>query len=620
MCGIAGMMCSGSNERNNEILRRMTNIMIHRGPDDTGFWRGPHMALGFCRLSIVDLTAGHQPIANEDGTIWLVFNGEIYNFQSLRTLLHSKGHHFTTSSDSEVIVHLYEEYGIDCVHHLKGMFAFVIWDSKQRMMLGARDHFGIKPFYYMHSRQEKCLAFASEIKALLAAGDQQPSMNIESLYHYLSFQYVPEPQTMFNGINKLPPAHRLIAKPNGSIVIEQYWKPVFSPEQRPLNDRLDQLRTALNNSVGRHLSGDVEAGCFLSSGIDSTAIASLMKQRGSVKTFSVGFEGTHNETEIAERTAMALGTEHHSMVIQESDYFSVIPQAVWHQDEPIADPSSIALFHLAKLAASSVKVVLSGEGADELFGGYRIYREPSALSPLANLPQMLRRLLRYAAEAMPEGMKGRSYMIRGTTPLEQRFLGNANIFANEMKLKLLRNEYWPTNRFSDSQFITEPFYAETRSLDPVTRMQHIDLNLWLPGNILMKADKMSMAHSLELRVPFLDLELFDLAAAIPTSLKLAKGTTKYVLRKALEDVVPSFIADRPKLGFPVPMRQWMAGPRGKEMLEQIVGSGIGEYIHLDYAASMLKRHQEGAGDYSRRLYTLYILAMWHDIFLKSSRR
>lgn len=620
MCGIAGMMCSEADGLNDEILQCMTNVMLHRGPDDTGFWRGPHMALGFCRLSIVDLTTGHQPIANEDGTIWLVFNGEIYNYLPLRASLQSKGHHFATSSDSEVIVHLYEEYGIDCVNQLRGMFAFVIWDSKQRMMLGARDHFGIKPFYYMHTRQGKCLAFASEIKSLLAADEIQPSMNMESLYHYLSFQYVPEPHTMFNGINKLPPAHRLIAKPNGSFKIERYWKPVFSPEQRPLDDWLDRLRTALNDSVGHHISSDVEAGCFLSSGIDSTAIAALMKHRGRLKTFSVGFKGSNNETEIAERTAAAIGTEHHSLVIQENDYFSAIPQAVWHQDEPIADPSSIALFHLAKLARSSVKVVLSGEGADELFGGYRIYREPLALAPLANLPKMLGSLLRYGAAIMPEGMKGRSYIMRGTTPLEQRFLGNANIFAHEMKLKLLRNDYWPANHLHDSHSVTAPFYAETRLLDPVTRMQHIDLNLWLPGNILMKADKMSMAHSLELRVPFLDLELFDLAAAVPTSLKLAKGTTKYVLRKALEDVVPSFIADRPKLGFPVPMRQWIAGPRGKEMLDQILGSGIGEYLHLDYAASMLKRHQEGAGDYSRKLYTLYILAIWYDIFLKSSRR
>lgn len=618
MCGIAGIMCRDGDGLDHDVLQSMTERMLHRGPDDSGFWHGSHMQLAFCRLAIVDLSAGRQPIANEDGTIWLVFNGEIYNYEQLRIELQKQGHQFTTNSDSEVIVHLYEQYGMQCVHQLRGMFAFAIWDSKQRLLFCARDPFGIKPLYY--SPQGDCLLFASEIKSLLVALEQRPAMNVESLYNFLSFQYVPEPLTMFNGIYKLPPAHMLIARPNGDVRVERYWRAQFKPEPslRSAKDLEAQLRSALEQSVARHLSGDVEAGCFLSSGIDSTAIAALMRTHGAVKTFSVGFAGANNETVIAGRTAQALGTEHHSLIISEEDYFSAIPQAVWHLDEPIPDPSAIALYHLAKLASEQVKVVLSGEGADELFGGYRIYREPSAVAPVSCLPSPLRGALKFAAQRLPVGMKGRSYLLRGTTPLEQRFYGNAYIFSNEAKLELLQSDYLSANfapGSSTPESITAALYNETRHLDPVARMQHIDLNLWLPGNILMKADKMSMAHSLELRVPFLDLELFQLAASLPSQLKIAHGTTKYILRKALEQVVPSFIANRPKLGFPVPLRKWLAASRGDQLLSQIESSQICDYLNIDYVRSLLKRHQEGSGDYARQLFTVYILAVWHNTFI-----
>lgn len=618
MCGIAGIMCRNGDGLDNAVLQSMSERMNHRGPDDSGFWHGTHMQLAFCRLAIVDISAGRQPITNEDSTIWLVFNGEIYNYEQLRVELQKQGHHFTTNSDSEVIVHLYEQYGMQCVHQLRGMFAFAIWDSKQQLLFCARDPFGIKPFYY--SPQGDCLLFASEIKSLLVALDQRPAMNVESLYNFLSFQYVPEPLTMFNGIYKLPPAHMLIARPNGDVRVERYWLAQFKPElrSRSTTDLAEQLRYTLEQSVARHLSGDVEAGCFLSSGIDSTAIAALMRKHGAVKTFSVGFTGANNETLIAGRTAQALGTEHHSLIINEEDYFSVIPRAVWHLDEPIADPSAIALYHLAKLASEHVKVVLSGEGADELFGGYRIYREPSAVAPISSLPRPLRNVLKYAAQRLPAGMKGRSYLLRGTTPLEQRFYGNAYIFSNEVKLELLQSDYLATNfahGSSTPESITGTLYNETRHLDPVARMQHIDLNLWLPGNILMKADKMSMAHSLELRVPFLDLELFQIAASLPSQLKIAHGTTKYILRKALEQVVPPFIANRPKLGFPVPLRTWLATSRGDQLLAHIENSRICDYLHIDYVRSLLKQHKEGNGDYSRQLFTIYSLAMWHDTFI-----
>lgn len=617
MCGIAGIMTSDAAAPRDEVLLRMIEIMRHRGPDDMDMWSAPHIGLGFCRLSIVDVEAGRQPISNEDGSVWLVFNGEIYNYRTLRAQLQARGHQFSTSSDSEVIVHLYEEYGADCVKRLQGMFAFVIWDSGQQQLLGARDPFGIKPFYY--TARDHSLLFASEIKSLLSAASKPGAMDLESLRHYLTFQYVPDPMTMFEGISKLPPAHLLIARPGGSVRLERYWEGAFNSQKRPLSEWSEQIRAALDSSVGRHLSGDVEAGCFLSSGIDSTAIAALMRQRGMVKTFSVGFDGESNETIWAARTAEALGTEHYSKVISEAEYFDSIPQAVWQQDEPVADPSAIAVYHLAELASNHVKVVLSGEGADELFGGYRIYREPASLAPIAWLPDNLRRVLHRLAGRLPEGMKGRSYLLRGTTPLEQRFRGNASIFTEQMKHELLQPSWWSEEPPNPDKIVAR-LYASTRHLDAVARMQHIDLNLWLPGNILMKADKMSMAHSLELRVPFLDTEVFALAAELPRQLKTAKGTTKYALRRALEDVVPPFIVHRPKLGFPVPLRRWLAGPRGVELLEQIDGSGIGSYIRSDYVHEMLRRHRQGQGDYSRRLYTLYILALWHDSYIRSFGR
>lgn len=618
MCGIAGIMSKNAEQLDNAMLRAMKDAMLHRGPDDSGFWQGAHMQLAFCRLAIVDISAGHQPITNEDGSIWLVFNGEIYNYQQLRVELQNQGHHFTTNSDSEMIVHLYEQYGMQCVHQLRGMFAFAIWDSRQQQLYCARDPFGIKPFYY--SPQADKLLFASEIKSLLAALEQPPSMNVESLYNFLSFQYVPDPLTMFDGIYKLPPAHLLIAKPNGDIKIERYWRAQFNPELRSVKEWETQLLSSLEQSVARHLSGEVEVGCFLSSGIDSTAIAALMKQHGAVKTFSVGFAGANDETLIASRTAQALGTDHYSRIINEEDYFSAISQAVWHMDEPIADPSTIALYHLTKLASEHVKVVMSGEGADELFGGYRIYREPAAVAPIASLPQILRNALNFTARQLPAGMKGRGYLLRGTTPLEQRFYGNAYIFSNEMKLKLLQPDYLSAalaQGISTPESIVALLYNETRHLDPVTRMQHIDLNLWLPGDILMKADKMSMAHSLELRVPFLDLELFRLAAALPSKLKIAQGTTKYMLRKALAQTVPSFIANRPKLGFPVPLRNWLATSRGTQLLKQIESSQISNYLQIDYVRAMLQHHQEGSADYSRQLFTIYILAEWYNTFINN---
>jgi asparagine synthase (glutamine-hydrolysing) len=614
MCGIAGMMYFEQREPDRAALERMAEAIRHRGPDDSGFWSEPQIGLSFRRLSIIDLAEGHQPLANEDESVWIVFNGEIYNYKELRARLEERGHRFRTRTDTEVIVHLYEEYGEDCVNRLRGMFAFVIWDRRRKQLFGARDHFGIKPFYY--HRNDDRFVFASEIKSILVCDGFKRAVRTESLLNYLTFQYVPEPWTMFEGIHKLPPAHYVKVTPDGNMSLHRYWDPMFEPVNRPMSEYIEEIRAKLHDSVKHHLVSDVERGCFLSSGIDSTAIAATMKRIEPIRTFSVGFDGPNNETVIARRTAQALGTEHYDKVITRDDFFATLPKAIWHQDEPVADPSAIALYHVAQLAREHVTVVLSGEGADELFGGYRIYREPQALAPLAWLPLPLKRLLHRLAKLLPAGLTGRNYILRGTTPLEERFVGNAKIFSEDLKAELVKVSRELLQSYENPVDVAGRYYARTKHLDPVSRMQYIDLNLWLPGDILMKADKMTMAHSLELRVPFLDKELFEVARKIPASHRIAAGTTKYVFRKAMEGIVPDFILNRPKLGFPVPMREWLRGARGNVLLEQMQSSGIGDYVHMNCVADMLHRHQQGAEDYSRRLWTLYVFALWHKAYME----
>lgn len=614
MCGITGMMLFDGSVPDMHVLKRMTDVIVHRGPDDIGFWTDPGIGLGFRRLSIIDIKEGHQPLCNEDESVWITFNGEIYNYKTLRSQLIDKGHVFKTHCDTEVIVHLYEEYGEECVKHLRGMFGFAIWDRNKRQLFGARDHFGIKPFYYHISGSR--FVYGSEIKSILASEGVRRSIRPESLLNYLTFQYVPDPDTMFEGIHKLPPATTITVKPDGSYRMRKFWDPMFEPVKRSLDEDIEELRARLAESVSHHMVSDVERGCFLSSGIDSTAIAAHMRRIEPIRTFSVGFEGPNNETVIAKETAAAIGTEHYSKVITEKEFFDAVPTAIWHQDEPVADPSAIALYHVAELASEHVTVVLSGEGADELFGGYRIYREPQALRAFDWMPLGMKRTLHGLFAMLPKGLTGRNYLLRATTPLEERFLGNAKIYTEDMKAEVLRMGGDLLRTYKNPVQIAGDFYKKTAHLDPVARMQYIDMNLWMPGDILMKADKMTMAHSLELRVPFLDKELFDLARRIHVSHKIAGGTTKYVFRKAMEGIIPDPILNRPKLGFPVPLRDWLKGANGGRMLEEIRASGIDSYVHLDEIERMVKAHKDGVQDYSRRLWIMYVFALWHAAYMQ----
>ncbi len=614
MCGISGVIYFDDRVPSQEMLKQMTDVIRHRGPDDSGFFCEPSAGLGFRRLSIIDLAEGHQPLSNEDETVWIVFNGEIYNYKYLRDMLSGKGHQFKTNTDTEVIVHLYEEYGEDCVRHLRGMFGFAIWDKRNRLLFGARDHFGIKPFYYFHDPER--FVFASEIKSVLASGAAARSIETQSLISYLTFQYSPEPHTMFKDVRKLPPAHTITVTHEGGVSLRRYWDPSFEPAQRSVGDWIEELRERLKGSVVHHMQSDVERGCFLSSGIDSTAIAAHMRAVEPIRTFSVGFEGPNNETLIAAETARALNTDHFAKVIDRKDFFDAIPRAIWHQDEPVADPSAIALYHVAGLAAEQVTVVLSGEGADEIFGGYRIYCEPGSLKPLEWLPLPLKKGLNRLLRRLPLQFKGKNYLLRATTALEQRFLGNAKIFSEDLKAEVLNMQREALRQYLNPVQVAAPFYDKSSEWDPVTRMQYVDLNLWMPGDILMKADKMTMAHSLELRVPFLDKELFELARRIPASLRIAGGTTKYIFRKAMEGLIPAPILDRPKLGFPVPIRQWLKEREGEEMLEVIQSAGIGSYFRMDAVEKMMRLHRAGQADFSRNLWILYIFALWHNAYMQ----
>lgn len=612
MCGFAGTLYFDGQRPKTDTLRRMTDQIKHRGPDDCGLFSDDRIGLGF-RLLSTHVGEGEQPICNEDQSIWVVCNGTIDNYRELRRELEACGHRFKTSTEAEVLAHLYEQYGASSVERLRGMFGFALWDSKAGSLLAARDPFGIKPFYYVANRGR--LLFSSEIKSLLAADGVEPQIQTESLLNFLTFQYVPEPNTMFRNIIKLPPGHLLRVKSTGQLDLERYWHPRFEPEERPIDSFIEEIRAMMQSTVDGHMQADVECGSFLSSGIDSTAIAAMMRRRRPIKTFTVGFEGANNETVIAEKTARALGTTHYSHIITEQEYFDSIPAAVWYMDEPIADPSAIALYHVAKLAREHVPMVMSGEGADELFGGYRIYREPMALRPLTWLPLPLKRILNRTVSRLPD-FQGKNYVLRGTTPLEERFLGNAKIFTEGLKGEVLYHAAEMLGNYAGPTEIAGQYYRDSKHLDPVTRMQLIDIHLWLPGNILMKADKMTMAHSLELRVPFLDQRVFELASRIPPSYLLARGTTKYVLRKAMEGIVPDFIRDRPKLGFPVPIRDWIRGSRGDEMIERIDGSGIDSIFRMDGIRDLLRRHRAGTADYSRNLWTVYLFAEWHRVFIK----
>lgn len=614
MCGFIG--CVHDKEQHfrdeqKQQFKNMNDIITHRGPDDDGFYYDDHIQFGFRRLSIIDIECGHQPLTYENERYWIIFNGEVYNYLELREELLKEGLQFATNSDTEVIIALYSHLKEKAVEKLRGMFAFTIWDKQEQTIFGARDPFGIKPYFYFEDGERTF--FASEKKSILLALENDV-LDYDSLQHYLTYQFVPEPNTMSKGIHKLEPGHYFTKKIGSPMEIKRYWKAHFNPVQKSESAFMKEIQEVLIDSVKMHMRSDVPVGSFLSGGIDSSIIASIAKQfHPAIKTFSVGFEQNgFSEIDVAKETADKLGVENISYVITPQEYMNELPKIIWHMDDPLADPAAIPLYFVAREARKHVTVVLSGEGADELFGGYNIYREPQDLEVFNKIPRVGKVLLKGIANIMPEGMKGKSFIERGVTPMEERYIGNAKMFTEEEKRDLL-SVYREGLDYTD---ITKPLYAESKGYDPVDRMQFIDIHTWMRGDILLKADKMTMAHSLELRVPFLDKVVFETASKIPTSLKTANGTTKYILRKAAEGIVPEHVLNRKKLGFPVPIRHWLKNEMNEWAKTIIRESNTDHLLNKSYVLRLLEDHCQGKADNSRKIWTVLIFMVWHQVYVE----
>lgn len=606
MCGFTGF--TNYIKDDGTVLGRMMDKIVHRGPDASGQFIDGDIALGFRRLSIIDLSEGGQPMFNEDKSLVLVFNGEIYNFEALRAELTEKGHIFATKSDSEVLLHSFEEWGEDMVQKLRGMFAFVIFNRRDRSLFGARDMFGIKPFYYTFMGES--FIFGSEIKSFTEHPDFEKKLNEEALAHYLSFQYSPTEETFFKNVFKLPPAHSFTLK-DGVMKKTRYWHPNFNAEDGVLEYYADLTDKAVRESVRAHKIADVEVGSFLSSGIDSSYIAEAANVD---KTFTVGFESPdgdrYNEIHFAKKFADTIGVENISKIITPEEYWSTFPKIQYHMDEPLADPAAIALYFVSELASKYVKVVMSGEGADELFGGYRIYQEPITLTAYDKLPFALRRIISKICEHLPQ-KHGINYLVRRGKTIEERFIGNASIFSLRERNALLKSS--AAKNAPAPQVLCDKFYSEVKDKDDITKMQYLDINMWLMGDILLKADKTSMANSLELRVPFLDKNVMKLAETIPLNCRVSTKTTKLALRKAAERTLPKLTAEKDKLGFPVPIRVWLKEDKYYNTVkEKFTGDTAEKFFNTDKLTALLDSHKNGKCDNSRKIWTVYTFIIWYE--------
>jgi asparagine synthase (glutamine-hydrolysing) len=621
VCGLIGFLSAdGTAARVASAVDDGLPLMRHRGPDEGGVWHDDDAAIGFRRLSIIDIDRSHQPLPWLEGRYQLIFNGEIYNYLELRERLTREfGARFDTDGDGEAIVAGYHFLGPKIVRELRGMFVFLIWDSQERVLFGARDWFGIKPMFTY--ADERGTFFASEKKSLLEIAGREVSADVDrtAAQHYLTLQYVPEPATMHTAVRRIESGTYFTLRPGETVRPHRYFHPDFAAAPVSDEDKLyRRISEALEDSVAKHMRADVTVGAFLSGGIDSTAIAALARRHNpKLLTFTTGFEREgYSEIDVAAESAAAIGVEHITKVVSAEEMMQTLPLIVWYLDDPVADPALVPLYFIAREARKHVKVVLSGEGADELFGGYTIYREPISLRPFDYVPAPLRRGLGRLSTRIPEGTRGKDLLRRGAIGIEERYYGNARIFRPDEMAGLYRG-YDPSVSYTD---VTRKLYDATTHLDGSTRMQYVDLFTWLRGDILVKADKMTMANSLELRVPFLDTEVFNVAATIPTNLKITKETTKYALRRALEDIVPAHVLHRAKLGFPVPIRHWLKDAMYDWAREIITQSQADDLIDRDAALRLLDAHRRGPHDYSRKIWTLLVLLIWHGIFVEQRIR
>lgn len=613
MCGIAGIIHP---PRGAEVLLdEMLTAIRHRGPDDDGTFVDERVALGMRRLSIIDVGGGKQPIATADGSMIILYNGEVYNYKELRDELVKKGHTFKTESDTEVVLHMYEEKGEGAIKELRGMFTFFIYDLKKGVVFVGRDPFGIKPLYYS-KKDGAVYGIASEIKALLELPGYTKEINEEAMYNYLSFQYNPLLETFFKGIYRLPPAHYLLIDAKTGVAEEkQYWDLEFVQDEQMDEVRgTGELEAILKDSVQHHLLSDVPLGAFLSGGVDSALIVGAIRAlhpTGELKTFTIGSKEL-NEFAEAKEQSDALHTTHTEIVLNPNEYFASLPKIAWHFDEPVADPSAVALYFLAREARKHVTVVLSGEGSDELFGGYGIYREPYSFAKFERIPKFIRSLL-LLLTVIPGNFRGMNFLRRYQKKLEDRYIGNAYIFSDKEAREIWKGK--PYSRVS-----LKPIYDKVKNLSEPTQMQYTDVHTWLWGDILAKADKMTMANSLELRVPFLDMKVANFARTIPDDLKYKDGSVlhaKYLLRKAAKAFVPPTTQKRKKLGFPIPLAEWMK-ERSDWQKEITESAFLAERFDMSIVQHLIDEHMSGRKNNARKLFILIMLSAWHKAYFEGA--
>ncbi len=616
MCGIAGLLSLRGKSVSEEEVMAMCDAMVHRGPNDDGYYAGPEVVLGMRRLSIIDIDGGHQPVHNEDRTVWVVFNGEIYNFRSLRELLERKGHHFYTDTDTEVIVHLYEQYGESCVDKLRGMFSFAVWDDNRKTLLLARDRLGIKPLFY--TVVDGRLAFGSELKVLLQLPEVQRQLNWSSVNYLFSAMCTPSAESIIEGVHKLKPGHLLTASARHGVQVRQYWDVEFDPDYGKSEQYfIERLRDLLEESVRLRLVADVPLGAFLSGGIDSSAVVATMARLTSapVKTFSIGFpDQDYDELVYARQVARQFGTDHHELIL-DPNVLGVIDDLAWYLDEPFGDSSAIPTYMVSKLASEHVTVVLSGDGGDELFAGYDRYVKERKERLLGKIPSPIRQLAGLTGSLMAEGMKGRNFLRHLAFEGADRYF-DANILFREMeKASLFEADAYEQIHKDDPRSAWRS-YLENGKTHWLSSLQYMDIKNYLPNDILTKVDRMSMAHSIEARVPLLDHKLVEFAATIPPELKLNGKTTKYIFKKAMEGILPNEILYRPKRGFAIPLGRWFRGQLSLYVRDLLLSRKSLErgLFRKSYIERLIEMNDRGRS-LDLQLWTLITFELWCRRFI-----
>lgn len=605
MCGFTGFI--SKKNKKEKIIKEMNDTIIHRGPDDEGYYVDSDIALGFRRLSIIDLKGGEQPIYNENKDLVINFNGEIYNFLELKEELIKRGHKFKSKTDTEVIIHGYEEYGYDVVKKLRGMFSFVIWDIKNKKLFGARDPFGIKPFYY-YKKDDKFI-FGSEIKSFIKCPDFEKKLNKKILKNYLVFQYSPLEETFFENTYKLMPGYYFVYE-NGNFEKTKYFEIEYKNDNNNIDEIVDGINNIMKDSIEHHKISDVEVGSFLSSGVDSSYIVSNANVN---RTYTVGFEGEggFNEINDAKDLSNLLGIENTNQLITPEMFFDAVPKVQYYSDEPHANLSAVPLYYLAKLAAKDVKVVLSGEGADELFGGYFLYDTPKEYEKYNKIPFGIRKIIKNLVVHFPN-FKGKHFLIQGGSSINDSYIGQAFIMDNDEANSLLKDEYKSDLKY---QGITKDKYNDVKNKDDVLKKMYLDMNFWLPSDILLKADKMTMASSLELRVPFLDKEVFEYSTHIGVPYIVNNHVTKYAFRKAASKTVPKEWSTRPKLGFLVPFKNWLKEDKYYNIVKNVFNKDyVDEFFNREKINKLLDDHYNGKWNNARKIYTIYTFLVWYAIY------